>query len=68
LPKLPVDPNLGDGTLYAYCYRATSTTYYEIDAKMESDKYGPTGSASVTTVAKDGGNDDNWYEVGNSGL
>lgn len=68
LPKLPVDPNLGDGTLYAYCYRASSTMYYEIDVKMESTKYGTGGSADVVSAAKDGGNDDQWYEVGNGGL
>lgn len=68
LPKLPVDPNLSDGSLYAYCYRASGTVSYELNAKMESTKYGTGGSADVVSASKDGGNDDSWYEVGNGGL
>ena len=69
LSRLPVDP-VNDAT-YAYCYQSTSNSVltYEINANMESTKYGQGGGGDVEDNSKDGGNDANWYEIGNdSGL
>ncbi|MCL4392462.1 type II secretion system GspH family protein [Patescibacteria group bacterium] len=77
LSKLPVDPQAGNkvcrdlnGTANAatceYIFTTTSTVgVYEIDAAMESAKYGKGGSADV--VSTDNGSSAGWYEVG-SGL
>jgi prepilin-type N-terminal cleavage/methylation domain-containing protein len=63
LARLPIDP-VNDAT-YHYCYKSSSTLIYELDANMESSKYGG-GSSDVEAGTKDGGNDDNWYEIGNA--
>jgi hypothetical protein len=48
-----------------YAYKSSSTPgIYEIDANMESTKYGKGGSSDVES--KDGGNRPDWYEVGSS--
>ncbi len=64
LPRLPID-QVNDAT-YHYCYKnATTTLTYELDANMESTKYAATGGSDVESNNKDGGNDANWYEIGN---
>ena len=76
LSKLPIDPNNGatgcwnattaNTVVCQYAFAASSTVgVYEIDAAMESSKYGgPTGSANVTNT--DNGNNSYWYEVGSN--
>jgi prepilin-type N-terminal cleavage/methylation domain-containing protein len=61
LSALPLDPV--NNSTYYYAYRATSTAQtYEINADMESLKYGRGGSGDVET--NDGGSDANIYELG----
>ena len=72
LPREPIDP-ANDTTAcgsagnivcaYSYACGNGGSTYYEIDAYMESTKYN-TSSSSVTNA--DGGDNTNVYEVGNS--
>lgn len=62
LSRLPIDP-INDAT-YAYAFKSTTSNTFEIDANMESDKYAKGGGADVES--KDGGNDDNYYEIGNA--
>jgi hypothetical protein len=64
LARLPIDP-VNDPT-YHYCYKSSSTLIYELDANMESTKYSNGGGSDVELGTKDGGNDDNWYEIGNA--
>ncbi len=76
LSKLPIDPNNGvvgcyngttpNATTCQYIFAASSTVgVYEIDAAMESQKYGSTsGSANVTNT--DNGNNSSQYEVGSN--
>lgn len=63
---LPVDPV--NSQSYYYAYAASSTGYtFEIDAFMESKKYGAGGPNDVVTT--DGGDNNNAFEAGNkSGL
>jgi prepilin-type N-terminal cleavage/methylation domain-containing protein len=63
LSRLPMDPV--NDTTYKYCYKSSSTLVYELDANMESSKYGTGGGSDVESNTKDGGNDDNYYEIGN---
>ena len=72
LSRLPIDPinspsstaPASVGYFYAFACSNNNNTY-ELDAKMESIKYGATSSASnVVASDKDGGNNDLWYEVG----
>ncbi len=69
LSALPVDPTNATSTTatsnlyYTYACNATST-YYEIDAQMESTYYKSGGDGDV--VSKDGGNCTTLYEVGNA--
>lgn len=57
----PVDP-INDSTHY-YAFAASSTrSTYELNANMESKKYSQNGSKDVEST--DGGNMDDWYEVG----
>jgi hypothetical protein len=58
--RLPIDP-INDNN-YFYTYACTGLNY-EIDANMESAKFGSGGAADVES--KDGGNQSNYYEVGN---
>ena len=64
LSRLPIDPT-NDQT-YHYCFKnATATLTYELDANMESSKYQAGGGSDVESNNKDGGNDTDWYEIGN---
>ena len=63
LARLPIDPS--NTTTYGYAYKSNgSNLTYELDAKMESTKYSNL-TTGVTRNESDGGNDANWYEVGN---
>jgi prepilin-type N-terminal cleavage/methylation domain-containing protein len=60
---LPVDPT--NNASYYYSYAASSTSLvFEVDALMESAKYGSGGSNNV--VNTDGGDNPNVYEVGSN--
>lgn len=64
--NLPIDPVNNATYFYAYAASSTSLTF-EIDSKMESSRYVAGGTGDVEQT--DGGNKDNYYEVGNaSGL
>ena len=66
LARLPLDPVNNDTYAYAFKSTASTTNTFEIDARMESSKYSSTTPASSMTVnTKDGGNDDDFYEIGN---
>ncbi len=56
LSALPVDPSHGATYYYAYAASTTSLTF-EINAVLESTKFGP-------KMLSDGGNSDTLYEVG----
>ena len=60
LAKLPIDPVNSGGNFYSFACNAANNTY-EMDTSRESAKYAP-----MELAAKDGGNNDNYYEVGNS--
>ena len=61
--QLPVDPV--NNLTYYYAYGVTGTNQlFEIDAKMESTKYGPGGGADI--VSTDGGSNSGWFETGTS--
>lgn len=70
ISNLPLDPvnalGVGEGvnvstSTLAYRYACNSTTLtYEIDAVLESDTY----TNSDNKMTKDGGNSDNYYEMG----
>jgi hypothetical protein len=47
-----------------YVFASNTSEQYELNANMESAKYGNGGGAEVEDNAKDGGNDMDWYEVG----
>ncbi len=58
LARLPIDPTNSGSLGYAY---ACNSLNYELNARLESTKYAP-----LMGNDKDGGNNANWYEVGNS--
>lgn len=60
LPKLPIDPSNANGLFYGYACNST-TMLYELDTKLESTKY-----SGMATNVKDGGTNDNYYEVGST--
>ena len=63
LGSLPVDPT--NNSSFYYTYAASSTNnLFELDAFMESGKFGKGGSND--TVQKDGGDNVNAYETGSS--
>lgn len=82
ISSLPVDPTnnvsgvggiapASTDLVYRYaCQKATNTTplkptiVYELDARFESTAYGPSGDDDKS--AKDGGDNDAYYEVGSS--
>lgn len=64
LGRLPTDPVNDTTYFYAYFCNDTAETY-EIDANMESAKYMNGGGSDVEDNDEDGGNNANWYEVGN---
>ena len=62
LSNLPTDPV--NNSVYYYAYAASSTnSTFELDAKMESQKY---ASSTSNVVSTDGGNAASVYEGGNS--
>lgn len=69
LSALPVDPTnatsstAASNLYYSYACNATST-YFEVNAQMESTYYKLAGDGDV--VSKDGGNCTTLYEVGNA--
>ncbi len=74
LSNLPTDPSAANaasaaalsaaGHFYAFqCGAASAALTYELDANMESTKFGNTGTADVEST--DGGNVASVYEVGN---
>lgn len=75
LPRLPIDPvnaasaNCDGGgvnvCMYVFASDAETTTY-ELNANMESDKYESGGGSDVESNDVDGGDDDDWYEVGSA--
>lgn len=65
LARLPVDPANTATYYYGYACGTTNALNYELDARMESNKYA-SSTANVVAAAKDGGNNDAWYEIGNS--
>ena len=66
LARLPLDPSQSATLFYSYaCGGGTNALNYEMDAAMESVKYKAGGSADVVSNAKDGGNNANFYEIGN---
>lgn len=60
--QLPVDPVNNAQYFYAYGVTGTPNQLFELDAKMESSKYGLGGGADV--VNTDGGNRTDWFETG----
>ncbi|MFA5870719.1 MAG: type II secretion system protein [Candidatus Paceibacterota bacterium] len=66
LARLPLDPAQTTTYFYAYaCGGGSNALNYELDARMESNKYA-SSTANVVAAAKDGGDNDAWYEIGNS--
>ena len=70
IAKLPIDPTSTKASSLYYRYAcvgngvAAGSNTFEIDATLESDAYGPTGTDNK--AAKDGGNSSTRYEVGTS--
>ncbi len=60
LPFLPVDPSNGDTYFYAFMCDKTANTF-ELDAKLESVKYGNNTTGLQLT---DGGSNTAFYEIG----
>ena len=61
---LPVDPINNAKFYYAYAATLTGGKFFEIDAFIESQKYGFNGSMDV--VSKDGGDNTSTLEMGNA--
>ena len=61
LARLPLDPTNAGNYYYAYACGNGSALNYELDTNLESTKY-----SGYMLSAKDGGNNDSAYEVGNS--
>ncbi len=72
LARLPIDPANGSGTcsrgsppVCEYAFAASSTVgVYEMDTQLESAKFNVGGGSHLTDM--DGGNDNNWYEMGSN--
>lgn len=62
LSRLPLDPVNDTTNFYGYACNGTS---YELNANMESAKFSTNGGSDVESNTKDGGNNNNWYEIGN---
>ena len=60
--QLPVDPVNNASDFYSYAANANLT--FELDAIMESNKYGQTGSDNK--VSNDGGDNSSTYEIGSN--
>ncbi|MBI4034174.1 MAG: type II secretion system protein [Candidatus Brennerbacteria bacterium] len=70
LARLPIDPNntstnCGTGAQACFYSFICNSTNYEINAAMESTKFSNGGGSDVEINTKDGGSQDNVYEVGN---
>ncbi|MDI6717888.1 MAG: type II secretion system protein [Patescibacteria group bacterium] len=63
IARYPIDPTSNATYHYAYHCSSTANTY-ELNAKMESDKYKNGGGSDMES--KDGGNNVNVYETGNA--
>lgn len=63
LSVLPIDPTNDAAYFYSYACDNTAKTY-ELNANMESTRYAAGGTDDKETNTKDGGNNDNIYEVG----
>ena len=63
LSVLPIDPTNDSTYFYSYACDNTAKTY-ELNANMESDRYKAGGPDDKASNTKDGGNNDNVYEVG----
>ena len=68
LSIIPLDPS--NGATYFYGFKAeTTNATWELDANMESTRYSKTGTDDKESNTKDGGTNDDWYEIGsNAGL
>lgn len=63
LAALPIDP-INNGILrYGYVCTSATSTYFEVNANMESIRYANGGQGDVENT--DGGNDANCFEDGN---
>ena len=61
--NLPIDPSNSTTNFYAYsCDNGTAKTF-ELNANLESSKY-TTGTTNKEVNTFDGGNNDNFYEIG----
>jgi len=63
LSVLPIDPTADATYFYSYACNNTAKTF-ELNANMESTRYAALGSDDKETNTKDGGNNDNVYELG----
>ncbi len=61
---LPIDPTNSSTYFYSYACSQTNRTF-ELNANMESSRYKTDGGGDVESNTKDGGDNDNAYEVGN---
>lgn len=59
VPTLPIDPSNSATYFYRYSGRDGATPGWELNSKMESQQY-----ANKVLNSQDGGNSNNWYEVG----
>ena len=62
LSRLPIDPV--NSTTYFYAYACDGLSY-ELNANMESTKFAKDGGSDVESNTKDGGDNNDWYEIGN---
>lgn len=62
ISRKPTDPS-NTATL-KYGYACNSSSQYELNAKMESDKYKSGGPGDIEINSKDGGDNSNVYETG----
>ncbi len=61
LSRLPIDPV--NSTSWFYAYKSNDDGEYEIATQMESTRYANEGGSDVEST--DGGDDADWYEIGN---
>ena len=62
LSALPVDPTSNSALFYSYAVNPLTLTQYELNANMESERYGKDGNDDMET--DDGGNKPELYEIG----
>ena len=63
LSSLPIDPTSNATLFYSYAVNPATLTQFELNANMESERYGEGGNDDVETG--DGGNKTGLYEIGN---